>query len=425
MAAALVVHRHRLRTSASATGRGGARHLRRARCASTTTIDVILCVSMIFSASTASRCRADGDRARRHRLAGRQRQDVRRAAHEPPQVAVGEHARPAGRSASTTHVMPSRLLDISWITSGIGVAMPHDRGRRRRRASRSRPAAAAVRACRPDGTTRTALRRSPCAPSSVIASASPRASAAVVLAVGTRFIGHASSAIAAVERDVGGPGERRAGMAGQRDQARADPPDRLQQPDHLLGLAAVRQRQHHVVFADGAEIAVDGFRRMEEPGRGAGARERRGNLAADDAGLAHAGDDHASAALVAADRARARSRRRCDRSGCRSRPPRCAGPCGRARAPDIVSAFMRGLASVDLVAMAWTGPGDGAAASSRSSRSAFCASLFARSGRSWTSMKTPSTPAATPAEAIGSMNSACPAVTPSPAPGSCRLCVTS
>ena len=40
-------------------------------------------------------------------------------------------------------------------------------------------------------------------------------------------------------------------------------------------------------------------------------------------------------------------------------------------------------------------------------------------------MNTPSTPAATPADASGSMNSACPAVTPSPAPGSCRLCVTS
>ena len=32
-------------------------------------------------------------------------------------------------------------------------------------------------------------------------------------------------------------------------------------------------------------------------------------------------------------------------------------------------------------------------------------------------MNTPSTPAATPAEAIGSMNSACPAVTPSPRAG--------
>ena len=32
---------------------------------------------------------------------------------------------------------------------------------------------------------------------------------------------------------------------------------------------------------------------------------------------------------------------------------------------------------------------------------------------------------ATPADAIGTMYSACPAVTPSPPPGSCRLCVTS
>ena len=35
--------------------------------------------------------------------------------------------------------------------------------------------------------------------------------------------------------------------------------------------------------------------------------------------------------------------------------------------------------------------------SSRSRRRAFCASLFARAGSSWTSRKTPSTPAATPA----------------------------
>ena len=40
-------------------------------------------------------------------------------------------------------------------------------------------------------------------------------------------------------------------------------------------------------------------------------------------------------------------------------------------------------------------------------------------------MNTASAPAATPAEASGSMYCARPAVTPSPAPGSCRLCVTS
>jgi len=37
---------------------------------------------------------------------------------------------------------------------------------------------------------------------------------------------------------------------------------------------------------------------VEEVGRGAGARERRRDLAADDAGLSHAGDDHAAAALA-------------------------------------------------------------------------------------------------------------------------------
>ena len=56
-------------------------------------------------------------------------------------------------------------------------------------------------------------------------------------------------------------------------------------------------------------------------------------------------------------------------------------------------------------------------ASSRSSRSALAASLFARDGSSWTSMNTASTPAATPADASGSMYSARPAVTPSPAAG--------
>jgi hypothetical protein len=103
--------------------------------------------------------------------------------------------------------------------------------------------------------------------SSVIASASPRASAAVVLAVG--------------DGNHSGP----------------DAPDGFEQPDELFGLPAVRQRQHHVVLADGAEIAVNRLRGMEEERRRAGARERRGNLPADDAGLAHPGHDHASPAL--------------------------------------------------------------------------------------------------------------------------------
>ena len=42
---------------------------------------------------------------------------------------------------------------------------------------------------------------------------------------------------------------------------------------------------------------MDGFGRMEEEGWGSGARERGGDLAADDAGLPHAGDNHPAAAV--------------------------------------------------------------------------------------------------------------------------------
>ena len=109
--------------------------------------------------------------------------------------------------------------------------------------------------------------RKPFSTSSVIASASPIASAAVVLAVGTRFIGHASSvtlqssatsaACASVER----------GVAGDRDQLRAEPADGLEQAQDLVGLAAVRQRDDDVVGLDDAEIAVDRFGRVQEERR--------------------------------------------------------------------------------------------------------------------------------------------------------------
>src|SRR5712691_9411858 len=166
---------------------------------------------------------------------------------------------------------------------------------------------------------------------------------------------------------------------------------------------------------------------MEEERGCAGARERRGDLAADDARLAHAGDDHAPAAveedahrlleaivepidkcqdrgrLGLQDLARERDVDACD--------PR------HARAPDAASAVSRAAASIRFSFMM--------SGSSRSRRSALAASLFAFDGSACTSMKTASTPAATPAEASGSMYCARPAVTPSPAPGSCRLWVTS
>ena len=43
---------------------------------------------------------------------------------------------------------------------------------------------------------------------------------------------------------------------------------------------------------------MNGFSGVQEKGRGPGAGERRRDLAADDAGLAHASDDHAALAVA-------------------------------------------------------------------------------------------------------------------------------
>ena len=152
-------------------------------------------------------------------------------------------------SSSTTQVMPSRLLDISWMTSGIGVdaatigaasprvhrlldphqppaelaarmqgrevllaeALAHQQRHRERVAERQRRGGARG---------RHQVHR-------------------------TRFLGDA-----AVERDVGRLRQRRRGSPviaiSRAPMRRIDSSSRMQ----LLGLAAVRQRQHHVVVAD-------------------------------------------------------------------------------------------------------------------------------------------------------------------------------
>ena len=55
-------------------------------------------------------------------------------------------------------------------------------------------------------------------------------------------------------------------------------------------------RENHIVRLQNAQVTVDGFGRVEEERRGASARQLP-QPAADDAGLAHAGDDDAPAAL--------------------------------------------------------------------------------------------------------------------------------
>ena len=63
----------------------------------------------------------------------------------------------------------------------------------------------------------------------------------------------------------------------------------------LFGLAAVGEGEDHVVGVDAAEVAVDGFGRVQEVSAGAGRGERGDELLADQAGLAHAGDDDGAA----------------------------------------------------------------------------------------------------------------------------------
>ncbi len=102
---------------------------------------------------------------------------------------------------------------------------------------------------------------------------------------------------AAIEGDIGGLGERGTAVARDGDQACAQSLDRLEEPQQFVGLPAVRERNDHVLRLQDAEISVNRLSGMKEERRRAGARKRRGDLAADDARLAHAGHDHATFAL--------------------------------------------------------------------------------------------------------------------------------
>ncbi len=91
---------------------------------------------------------------------------------------------------------------------------------------------------------------------------------------------------------------RHAGLlvAGQRDEGHTEALDERQDRDDLAGAAGVRDREHHILRGDHAEIPVARLAGVHEECRRAGARERRRDLAADVAGLAHAGDHDAATA---------------------------------------------------------------------------------------------------------------------------------
>ena len=85
--------------------------------------------------------------------------------------------------------------------------------------------------------------------------------------------------------------ELRVTAAAHRDDARADAADDRQDLHDFGRLAAVGDGDDDIVLRHHTEVAVKGLSRMQEERRRARARERRRNLAADMAGLAHARHD--------------------------------------------------------------------------------------------------------------------------------------
>ena len=100
-----------------------------------------------------------------------------------------------------------------------------------------------------------------------------------------------------IEMHVGRLRERRLLVAGERDDLRALALQMRRQQHELVGLAGIRKHHHDVAGRDHAEVAVRGFRRMDEERRRARRRERGRELARDVARLADAGHDDAAAGM--------------------------------------------------------------------------------------------------------------------------------
>ena len=113
------------------------------------------------------------------------------------------------------------------------------------------------------------------------------------------------------QRHVGGLRERGIGAGGHRDERHAEARGIEDDAAQLRRLARPGERQHHVVLGDHAEVAVARLGRMHEEGRCAGRGERRGDLGADVAALAHAGDDDAARRRARSARAPPRTARAC------------------------------------------------------------------------------------------------------------------
>ena len=94
-----------------------------------------------------------------------------------------------------------------------------------------------------------------------------------------------------VEDDVGVLGQRRIVVADDGDEFGTDTLERRQDVEDFYGFPAVRKGQYDIIGRDHAQVAVDGFSRMEENGWRPCTGQRRRYFAGNVAGFPHARDD--------------------------------------------------------------------------------------------------------------------------------------
>ena len=97
----------------------------------------------------------------------------------------------------------------------------------------------------------------------------------------------------------GDPCQGRRRIARECDQGHPQALDDGHDGEDFVGFPGVRQREHRVIARDHADVAVTRLAGMDEEGRGPGAGQRGGDLAADVSRLAHAGHHDAAPALQA------------------------------------------------------------------------------------------------------------------------------
>ena len=176
---------------------------------------------------------------------------------------------------------------------------------------------------------------------SAIASASPSAIIIVVEVVGARPIGQASAAPGSSSTTSAACASVEFAAGGDRDQRDLEAARIRDDVGQFAALAGIGQSEDRVLGADHAEVAVAGFRRMDELRRLAGRGQRRGDLARDMAALADPGHDQPAA------RRRAQIEGAPERAVERARQPFEPGDLGAQHAPaDIEVASQRRPASV-------------------------------------------------------------------------------